>query len=98
MQNTSNAQKNIAFCTLLHTIAGMVIKIGKSGNPHCPFEVRWSEAGKLCRKRFKAKGDAALFAVSFFARLYTSLINASDNSILRFIKPLTLTLAAVIII
>lgn len=40
----------------------MDIKIGKSGNPRCPFEVRWLDAGKLRRKRFKAKGDAALFA------------------------------------
>lgn len=46
----------------MHTIAAMDISIGKSGNPRCPFEVRWLDAGKLRRKRFKAKGDAALFA------------------------------------
>ena len=40
----------------------MVIKVGKSGNPRCPFEVRFYESGKLRRKRFKSKGDAALFA------------------------------------
>lgn len=48
----------------------MVIKIGKSGNPRCPFEVRWSEAGKLRRKRFKSKGDAALFAAEMQKELF----------------------------
>lgn len=59
--NTSETQKKVAFCTPLHTIAFMDIKIGKSGNPRCPFEVRWLDAGKTKRKRFKSKGDAVLF-------------------------------------
>lgn len=62
LQNTIETQKKVAFCTPLHTIAGMDVRIGKSGNVRCPFEVRFYESGKLRRKRFKSKGDAALFA------------------------------------
>lgn len=37
------------------------IKLGASGNPRCPFEVRWREFGELKRKRFAKKGDAQIF-------------------------------------
>ena len=37
------------------------LTIGKSGNPKCPFEIRWSENGKTKRKRFKLKFDALQF-------------------------------------
>lgn len=62
LQNTIETQKKVDFCTPLHTIANMDVRIGKSGNVRCPFEVRFYELGKLRRKRFKSKGDAALFA------------------------------------
>lgn len=39
----------------------MKYKLGNSGNPNCPFEVRWNLCGKLHRKRFKFKGDAELY-------------------------------------
>ena len=39
------------------------ISVGKSGNPKCPFEVRWLADGKRIRKRFKTRADAEMFAV-----------------------------------
>ena len=38
------------------------VSIGRSGNPRAPFEVRWRENGKVCRRRFKNKVDALRFA------------------------------------
>lgn len=37
-------------------------RLGKSGNPHAPFEVRWRENGKTFRKRFANKWEAQNFA------------------------------------
>lgn len=41
-------------------------RLGQSGNKRCPFEVRWNEKGKLCRKRFAKRGDALAFARKFY--------------------------------
>lgn len=47
--------------TSAHYFCMKNITLGKSGNPNCPFEVRWSENGKTIRKRFKLKIDALDF-------------------------------------
>lgn len=45
------------------------ISIGKSGNPKCPYEVRWNENGTFKRKRFKLKFDALQFCETLKSEL-----------------------------